>query len=265
MEVGMLTPGWFRNLVGNSVDETGLLLGEKVGLDRTVVVEITASVKQSYSFYARFDGTTGEHASGAYIFHPNGTYCIGTQEQTPIKVLNGPIYDEVHQKINPWIYQITRVFKNKEHAEVEFTISSFFFTFVLLFIMDILCFFRWLMMELGKRLFETIGDWDLEEKKLNEDKKETCAGSDNSSNLLPCPAASQSSCIQMSKSNHGLPESQGKGFPAQSESLLHNEGERSILAMWTSLVSLPPPPPIVLPNPQDRKLKGSKSLEPCCQ
>ncbi|CAI9294072.1 unnamed protein product [Lactuca saligna] len=42
---------------------------------------------------------------------------------TPIKVLNGPIYDEVHQKINPWIYQITRVFKNKDHAEVEFTVG----------------------------------------------------------------------------------------------------------------------------------------------
>ncbi|CAI9279372.1 unnamed protein product [Lactuca saligna] len=64
---------------------------------------ITASVKQSYNFYAGFDGTTGE--------------------QTPIKVLNGPIYDEVHQKINPCIYQITRVFKNKEHAEVEFTVG----------------------------------------------------------------------------------------------------------------------------------------------
>ncbi|CAI9260039.1 unnamed protein product [Lactuca saligna] len=64
---------------------------------------ITASVKQSYNFYAGLDGTTGE--------------------QTPIKVLNGPIYDEVHQKINPCIYQITRVFKNKEHAEVEFTVG----------------------------------------------------------------------------------------------------------------------------------------------
>ncbi|CAI9268663.1 unnamed protein product [Lactuca saligna] len=84
---------------------------------------ITASVKQSYNFYAGFDGTTREQASGAYIFHPNGTYSIDTQEQTPIKVLNGPIYDEVHQKINPCIYQITRVFKNKEHVEVEFTVG----------------------------------------------------------------------------------------------------------------------------------------------
>ncbi|KAK1433974.1 hypothetical protein QVD17_10892 [Tagetes erecta] len=83
---------------------------------------IKASLKQSYSFYAGFDGTTGEQASGAYVFRPNGTYPIGSQTQN-ITVLRGPIYDEVHQKINSWIYQITRVYKNKEHAEVEFTVG----------------------------------------------------------------------------------------------------------------------------------------------
>ena len=59
----------------------------------------------------------------------------------------------------------------------------------------------------------------------------------------------------MSESNHGLPESHGKGFPTQSESLFHNEGEKPIPAMWTSLISLPPPPPVVLPNPQDRRVE----------
>ncbi|KAM0060144.1 putative alpha-mannosidase [Helianthus debilis subsp. tardiflorus] len=83
---------------------------------------IDASLKQSYSFYAGFDGTTGLQASGAYIFRPNGTYPIGSQKQN-ITVLRGPIYDEVHQKIKSWIYQITRVYKNKEHAEVEFTVG----------------------------------------------------------------------------------------------------------------------------------------------
>lgn len=83
---------------------------------------IEASMEQSYSFYAGFDGTTGEQASGAYIFRPNGTYPIDSHEQN-IKILRGTIYDEVHQKINPWIYQITRVYQNKEHAEVEFTVG----------------------------------------------------------------------------------------------------------------------------------------------
>ncbi|KAJ0639214.1 putative alpha-mannosidase [Helianthus annuus] len=60
---------------------------------------IKASLKQSYSFYAGFDGTMGLPASGAYIFRPNGTYPIGSQKQ------------------------ITRVYKNKEHVEVEFTVG----------------------------------------------------------------------------------------------------------------------------------------------
>lgn len=68
----------------------------------------------------------------------------------------------------------------------------------------------------------------------------------------------------MSESNHGIPESKGKDIPAQSESLFHNEGERSILVMWTSLISLPPPPPVVLPNPTEG-LKSSISLKPFWQ
>nr|KAJ0214744.1 hypothetical protein LSAT_V11C400225760 [Lactuca sativa] len=89
--------------------ETNLSSGKKLvvvvynsrGWKRSHVIRlpITASVKQSYSFYAGFDGTTGEQASGAYISRPNGTYSIDTQEH------------------------ITRVFKNKEHAEVEFTVG----------------------------------------------------------------------------------------------------------------------------------------------
>ena len=62
----------------------------------------------------------------------------------------------------------------------------------------------------------------------------------------------------MYESNRGLPESHGKGFLARSENLLHNEGVRSIPALWTSLVSLPPPPPVVLPNPQDRRIEKFK-------
>ena len=60
----------------------------------------------------------------------------------------------------------------------------------------------------------------------------------------------------MSESNHGLPESKGKSIPAQS--LFHYEGERSIPTMWTNLIPLPPPPPVVLPNLQVRRLEKFK-------
>eukprot|EP01018_Ginkgo_biloba_P017375 Gb_01736 [translate_table: standard] len=35
----------------------------------------------------------------------------------------GPLLDEIHQKFSPWIYQITRIYKEKEHVEVEFTVG----------------------------------------------------------------------------------------------------------------------------------------------
>ncbi|KAK2983332.1 hypothetical protein RJ640_016070, partial [Escallonia rubra] len=64
---------------------------------------IRASINQSFSYYSGHDGSGNS--------------------QTPLTILRGPLYDEVHQKINSWIYQITRVYKEKDHAEVEFTVG----------------------------------------------------------------------------------------------------------------------------------------------
>ncbi|XP_052182651.1 probable alpha-mannosidase At5g13980 [Diospyros lotus] len=87
---------------------------------------VQASIQQSYSYYAAYDGSQDTEyfqASGAYIFRPNYTVPISSKGQIPFTVLRGPIYDEVHQRINSWINQITRVYKEKEHAEVEFTVG----------------------------------------------------------------------------------------------------------------------------------------------
>ncbi|KAK4488930.1 hypothetical protein RD792_004720 [Penstemon davidsonii] len=86
---------------------------------------VNIAVEQSYSYYAGDDGSNEPdfQASGAYIFRPNGTFPIRSEGKTPLTVLRGPLFDEVHQMINSWIYQITRVYKEKEHAEVEFTVG----------------------------------------------------------------------------------------------------------------------------------------------
>lgn len=85
---------------------------------------VAATVEQAYSYYYGNDGTDEDpQASGAYIFRPNGTYSVKSEAQSPVTVLKGPLLDEVHEEINSWIYQITRVYKQKEHAEVEFTIG----------------------------------------------------------------------------------------------------------------------------------------------
>ncbi|CAL0332951.1 unnamed protein product [Lupinus luteus] len=65
---------------------------------------VTASVEQSYSYYSGNDGTDKD-------------------PQASFTVLRGPVLDEVHQQVNPWVSQITRIFKEKEHAEVEFAVG----------------------------------------------------------------------------------------------------------------------------------------------
>ncbi|KAK3042490.1 hypothetical protein RJ639_000214 [Escallonia herrerae] len=79
---------------------------------------VNASVEQSFSY-----GSGDSQASGAYIFRPNVTYPVNSEGQTPLTVFRGPLFDEVHQRFNSWIYQITRVYKEKEHAELEFTVG----------------------------------------------------------------------------------------------------------------------------------------------
>ncbi|XP_062151729.1 alpha-mannosidase At3g26720-like isoform X2 [Alnus glutinosa] len=85
---------------------------------------VSAFAEQSYSYYSGNDGTDEDpQASGAYVFRPNVTFPIKSEHLVPLTVIRGPVLDEVHQQLNPWISQITRVFKGKEHAEVEFSIG----------------------------------------------------------------------------------------------------------------------------------------------
>nr|XP_012569187.1 probable alpha-mannosidase At5g13980 [Cicer arietinum] len=86
---------------------------------------VEEQVELSYLYYSGFNGTDQKDPqnAGAYIFRPNGTYLINHEKRDPVTVLRGPIVDEVHQQINPWIYQITRQYKGKEHVEVEFIVG----------------------------------------------------------------------------------------------------------------------------------------------
>ncbi|KAL3526248.1 hypothetical protein ACH5RR_010904 [Cinchona calisaya] len=85
---------------------------------------VTEFAEQSYSYYAGYNGTDRvNQASGAYIFRPNGTFPLKPDGQVPLTVVQGPVLDEIHQQLNSWLHQVTRVYKEKEHAEVEFTIG----------------------------------------------------------------------------------------------------------------------------------------------
>ncbi|KAC9878025.1 hypothetical protein E3N88_45154 [Mikania micrantha] len=82
---------------------------------------VEESMEHSYNYYSGHNSTN--QASGAYIFRPNSKFPIQSEGKKTFAVLKGPIMDEVHQELNSWIYQVTRVYKEKEHAEVEFTIG----------------------------------------------------------------------------------------------------------------------------------------------
>ncbi|CAI0454944.1 unnamed protein product [Linum tenue] len=60
---------------------------------------------------------------GAYIFRPNGTYPLEPEKQVPLAVIRGPVVEEIHEQINQWIYQVTRLYKGSEHVEVEFIVG----------------------------------------------------------------------------------------------------------------------------------------------
>lgn len=78
----------------------------------------------SYSYYSGFTGTEKDpQASGAYIFRPNGTFPINPNKKDSPTVIRGPLVDEVHQQINSWIYQVTRLYKGKDHIEVEYAVG----------------------------------------------------------------------------------------------------------------------------------------------
>ncbi|KAL0843066.1 hypothetical protein Bca101_016311 [Brassica carinata] len=87
---------------------------------------MTEPLKQTFSYYSSYNGLYDiePQNSGAYVFRPNGTFPIKPEGQVPLTVIRGPLVDEVHEQINPWISQVTRVYKGKEHVEVEFIVGN---------------------------------------------------------------------------------------------------------------------------------------------
>ncbi|KAK6237322.1 hypothetical protein QUC31_002791 [Theobroma cacao] len=84
---------------------------------------VDVPVQQSYLWYGSSTGDADPQVSGAYIFRPNGAPPTVVSRSVPLKVTRGPLVDEIHQQFNEWIYQVTRLYKDKEHAEIEFTIG----------------------------------------------------------------------------------------------------------------------------------------------
>ncbi|XP_065878409.1 alpha-mannosidase isoform X2 [Euphorbia lathyris] len=78
-------------------------------------------IQQSFLWYE--SSSDFSQPSGAYIFRPDGSPPNIVARSVPFKVHRGSVVHEVHQQFNSWIYQTIRLYKDKEHAEFEFTIG----------------------------------------------------------------------------------------------------------------------------------------------
>ncbi|KAK3410478.1 hypothetical protein EUGRSUZ_J02457 [Eucalyptus grandis] len=113
IEVG---PGDLKMLFSSTSGQLVRMFNSKTGVD--------VPVQQSYLYYSSsIGGTDDSPASNLYIFRPNGAHPTIVSRKVPLKVVRGPLVDEVHQQFSSWIYQVTRLHKDKEHADVEFTIG----------------------------------------------------------------------------------------------------------------------------------------------
>ncbi|KAK8946125.1 hypothetical protein KSP40_PGU006463 [Platanthera guangdongensis] len=111
VEIG---PGPFKVVFSSTSGQINRVVNNRAGVD--------LSVQQNYLWYGSSTGDNEDsQASGAYIFRPNGA--PASLGSATLKVVRGPLVHEVHQQFNPWISQITRLYKNKESAEFEFTIG----------------------------------------------------------------------------------------------------------------------------------------------
>ncbi|TKY55925.1 Alpha-mannosidase protein [Spatholobus suberectus] len=108
-------PGNLKMSFSSTSGQLKRMYNSKTGVD--------IPIQQSYLWYESSEGDNGTQASGAYIFRPNGSPPNIVSRSVPTKVIRGPLVDEVHQKFSSWIYQVTRLFKDKDHAEIEFTIG----------------------------------------------------------------------------------------------------------------------------------------------
>ncbi|KAL3838925.1 hypothetical protein ACJIZ3_023516 [Penstemon smallii] len=112
VEIG---PGNLKLSFSSASGQLNRMFNSKTGID--------IPVQQSYLWYASSQGDADPQCSGAYIFRPQGSPPSIVSRSVPLKIIRGPLVDEVHQQFSSWIYQIIRVYKDKEHAEVEFTIG----------------------------------------------------------------------------------------------------------------------------------------------
>nr|CAD7453459.1 unnamed protein product [Timema tahoe] len=97
------------------------------GLVRSISINGTdLPLQQSLLYYSGYfgdDKVPVNTSSGAYVFRPNSSGPVTITENVAVRVLKGPLVEEVHQVYNEWVSQVIRVYKEDNHVEFEWLVG----------------------------------------------------------------------------------------------------------------------------------------------
>ncbi len=76
-------------------------------------------IKQNFFYYT----TNGGKNSGAYAFHTSSSKPTLISTKATVSITRGNLVEEVRQLFNPWLSQVTRVYKNKNYVEFDWIVG----------------------------------------------------------------------------------------------------------------------------------------------
>uniref|UniRef100_A0A1L8DR39 Alpha-mannosidase n=2 Tax=Nyssomyia neivai TaxID=330878 RepID=A0A1L8DR39_9DIPT len=110
--------------IGNKYFSVGF---DSKGFLNSISLEDGSEHKLSQNFFY-YEGAIGDNrvfknrSSGAYIFRPNSTERF-VADHVNVKVIKGPIVEEVHQTFNNWISQVIRIYRDYNYVEFEWLVG----------------------------------------------------------------------------------------------------------------------------------------------
>ena len=96
---------------------TGLLKGIVTKDGRRQVL------RQNFLVYDAEGKKLGEKPSGAYAFNPTADKPAPASNKVTLRVIKGPLVEEVHQVFNPWISQVVRVYQHVDYVEFDWIVG----------------------------------------------------------------------------------------------------------------------------------------------
>nr|KAI8764839.1 lysosomal alpha-mannosidase-like [Biomphalaria glabrata] len=84
---------------------------------------LTESVSQDFNYYEAQQDI--HRFSGAYVFIPKhpATIRVSGEKKVNLRLVKGPLVQEIHQTFSPWVSQVVRLYKGSKHAEFQWTVG----------------------------------------------------------------------------------------------------------------------------------------------